>query len=400
MSVGAQRRGGLGGRGGFDGRGGLDRRGGLGARSLAAALGLARVLAVRVVVLVAGLNAGLATASGREPAAAVPIVQVPAVLAPGQVPGQGSTARASQIGGVVAPSLSEIPLPGLAARLSALVPAQPLDYFLLAEELGQEPQARDARALARHLYAVGFELARKGGDTRLASSCALGLTELTARSDQRRWLRAIAAIMSPAAQGGTLDGLAPAAGSGGGNASGVKGQGGVNAAQVLTIDNADEGEQQRVALELCTALGLARAGEGRRAAVFLGKPGVRELLRQYEGVLTEGGMADAEATVQGWIDRWPKCRTCDNRRVLRRGDSSRLCSECNGVPGPRLSAEALIVQYRAESLFLRGVHRSWAAQTLADRGEPLRDPEPSLLCERLGVDGSLTVWRNGAWSKP
>jgi hypothetical protein len=337
---------------------------------------------VRAGVVVLGLAAAIVAlaASSRAGGSNAPAVGAAATTAVTAANAGGARALAS---------IQGLPVADLVARLEALSPQRPRDYFLLAEELAQEPHEREARQLARTLYALSFELARASGDAALASSSALGLTELSQRSDQRRWLRAIASVAAPTpVRAGVLSAGGPA------DASALAAQ------QLARIERADEGAEQRVALDLVTAIGLARVGEGRRAAAFLARPGVRDLLRRYEGVLNEGGMADAEASVQGWIDRWPRCPTCDNRRILRRGDAGRLCNECEGLPGPRLPIETLIAHYRAESMLLRGVQRSFAAQTLADRGEPLRDPEPARLCERLGIDPSLTVFRAGSWVKP
>jgi hypothetical protein len=152
------------------------------------------------------------------------------------------------------------------------------------------------------------------------------------------------------------------------------------------------------ALNLATAMGLARAGEGKKAEGYLAREGVRELLATTQAAIS--GSASARDPVQKWIEDWPVCPTCKNRRIVTRGNESTLCPYCDGNPGPRLSDEQLLKQYRAESLLLRGVYRSWSAQILADDGEPLRDPNPADLAASFGVDARATVWRKGAWVAP
>lgn len=260
------------------------------------------------------------------------------------------------------------------ARLSSLAPDKPEDYVRLAEELAQETHLLEARDLARTLYVLGFELdrARPAGGA-LARRAALGLGELTRRADERAWLRAVAESV------------------GGAGASAGAGQ------QAETI--APPAGPDRAAVDLCTAMGLARAGEGRRARALLDKPGVRELLREYIEVLGGGGFSPGEGSVDEMLGRWP-CPTCRNRRVVQQGQNGKLCPTCSGTPGPDLSPEEKLAQLRAESLFLRGVHGSWAAQSLTDRGLALRDPRPEDLANRFRVDAGATVWREGAWQKP
>jgi hypothetical protein len=260
------------------------------------------------------------------------------------------------------------------ARLASLAPDKPEDYVRLAEEMAQEAHLREARDLARTLYVLGFELdrARPAGGV-LARRAALGLGELTRRTDERAWLRAVAESVGgagvPAGAGEQAETIAPPLG------------------------------PDRAAVDLCTAMGLARAGEGRRARALLDKPGVRELLAEYAEVLGGGGFSPGEGGVDDLLGRWP-CPTCRNRRVVQQGQNGKLCPTCDGTPGPDLSPEQKLAQLRAESLFLRGVHGSWAAQSLTDRGLALRDPRPEDLANRYRVDAGATVWRDGAWQKP
>lgn len=263
-------------------------------------------------------------------------------------------------------------VPGLAERLAALTPGEPLAYFLLAEELGAEAADKPSRDMARALYVLAFELyrARNGaGDGEMARSAALGLVSLTPLEAERRWLAAIGDQVAPATdKAAAASARLPAA------------------------------VPEATALNLATAMGLARSGEGKKAEGYLSRDGVRELLATTQAAIS--GAAAAREPVQKWIEDWPVCPTCKNRRIVTRGNEASLCPYCDGNPGPKLTDEQLLAQYRAESLLLRGVYRSWSAQILADDGEPLRDPNPADVAASFGVDARATVWRQGMWVAP
>src|SRR5205823_11779571 len=91
---------------------------------------------------------------------------------------------------------------------------------------------------------------------------------------------------------------------------------------------------------------------------------------------------------------------CQNERVVKRGNPPeyKLCPNCNGEPGPELSAREYLAQLRFESLILQGAQRSWAAQVTADGGAPLIDPEAGGLAAAFDVDPSLVLWRDGRWT--
>ncbi|MFT3684835.1 MAG: hypothetical protein QM783_07885 [Phycisphaerales bacterium] len=155
---------------------------------------------------------------------------------------------------------------------------------------------------------------------------------------------------------------------------------------------------EQTALNLATAMGLARAGEGRRAEQYLGREGVRELLAASQTIISGGPTSGA--SIQKWIEEWPYCPTCKNKRIVTRGNESTLCPYCDGNPGPKLNDAMLLSQFRAESFLLRGAYRSWSAQLLADDGEPLRDPNPSDVAVMFGVDSRATIWGDGGWVAP
>ncbi|HYD01419.1 MAG TPA: hypothetical protein VEB22_09355, partial [Phycisphaerales bacterium] len=231
---------------------------------------------------------------------------------------------------------------------------------------------KPSRDLARTLYVLAFELFRtrnQPGDGEMARSATLGLAALTPVESDRRWLAAVGDQVAPitdkaAAASARLPAAVPEA----------------------------------TSFNLATAMGLARAGEGRRAEQYLSREGVRELLASTEATIA-GGASQSPAVLK-WVTDWPACPTCKNKRVVTRGSESTLCPYCDGNPGPKLNDAQLLIQYRAESLLLRGAYRSWSAQVLADDGEPLRDPNADDIAPWFGVDTRATVWRNGAWSAP
>jgi len=274
----------------------------------------------------------------------------------------------------VAPTPTTLPatVARIEERLASLTPSEPREYFLLAEELGSESADRPSRDLARTLYVLSFELFRtrnQPGDGEWARSSAIGLASLSRVEGERRWLAAVGDQVAPVTDGAST----------------------ASARMPPPVPEA-------VALNLATAMGLARSGEGRRAEQYLSREGVRELLAATQSVVA--GAARANDPVSRWVEDWPVCPTCKNRRIVTRGSESKLCPYCDGNPGPKLNDAELLTQYRAESLVLRGAYRSWSAQLLADDGEPLRDPNPGDVAPSFGVDPRATLWRSGGWVSP
>jgi hypothetical protein len=128
---------------------------------------------------------------------------------------------------------------------------------------------------------------------------------------------------------------------------------------------------------------------------------VMEVLRRYERALGATGGSGALQRITRYAEQWP-CRECGNARGVTkpgpRGPEVKLCSTCEGSPGPRLSDEEFIAYLRFESALLNGIQRSWGAQVMVDSGAPLRDPDPAELAATFGVDVGKPYWRNGAWS--
>lgn len=273
--------------------------------------------------------------------------------------------------------LARIPVVGFTTRLQNLRPDKAENYLFLAEELASESHVRESRDLSRALYVLAFEIDRKqpSSNGRIARSACSGLAALTRNEAEQRRLLAIGQIVA-------------------GQASRVRGERPVLVKPM--IPPSDE-----TALNLVTAIGLARAGEGRRAEQYLGREGVRSLLESTEGLFGGFDRQGASANIERWINDWPACPTCKNKRIVSRsGAEPQLCKHCEGNPGPRLSDAELLMQVRGESLLLRGVHRSWSAQLVADGGEPLRDPLPEDLALQYGVDANATIWRDGRWIAP
>ncbi|MBL8991288.1 MAG: hypothetical protein JNJ48_06885 [Phycisphaerae bacterium] len=273
------------------------------------------------------------------------------------------------------PGVAAIPVPRLSERLARLSPDDPTAYFLLGEEVASESVDRSSRDLARTLLVLAMHLDRAAGGTgNLTPSVCLALASLTPREGERRWLVAVARASERRAgerAGRTRPpGLAPVS--------------------------------ELVAFDLATAFGLIRAGEGRRAEQLLAKPAVAELLSAYENVLDDEGIVGGAQRLRRWAEQWQSCPECRNRRIVTRGEGgkARLCPTCGGSPGPKLSEAELLVQLRMESALLRGIHRLWSAQYLADGGEPLRDPDAADLPATYGVDTTRTVWREGQWRQP
>lgn len=269
--------------------------------------------------------------------------------------------------------------PDLEQRLLALTPDQPARYFALAEELAAERREPAARDLARELFALSAladqRLAKPQG---LLRPACLALADLASAHADKRWLHAMALQADSAPPADTRDAAAPRP----------------QAAEV----------SDRLALELATALGLIRSGEGRRAERLLDRPGVNNLLLTYEDLLTESGLPGGADRLRNLAKQNPFCAECRNRRVVpetgnRQERRFKVCPRCQGVPGPRLSATELLGQLRLESALLKGIHRLWSAQLAADSDRPLIDPDPEELAARYRLDPEAYLWRDGRWVK-
>lgn len=259
---------------------------------------------------------------------------------------------------------------GIVARLAALDPARPAEYFLLGEDVADLYRTPAERELAQRLFVLAFELDRRqAGASRLAGSACLALADLAALERDRQWLIALARAVDPRFQ--------------------------------RTGPGQEEMGFSRVdAYRAATAIGLVRSGDGVAAQQLLKEPGVRQTIQRYERLLSDTGQTGGLRALTAEAERWP-CAECANARIVRKFGSNppehRLCTNCGGHPGPKLSVSQLVTQLRFESRLLRGIQRSWSAQIAADGGEPIRDPEPSELAAVMGVDPAAVYWRDGRW---
>lgn len=261
-----------------------------------------------------------------------------------------------------------------AERLALLDPSKPEAYFDLAEEVADAAKTVDDHALARRLYVLAFELDRVrtgGAPGPMGAAACVGLASIARREQDKRWLVALAVAVDP------------------------------RQSQPGWVRLERESADADAAYAAASALGLVRSGEGTQARVLLDDAKVASVLRRYERLLSEQGGTRYSSTVELEAAKWP-CRDCLNQRIVKRTPKAgdfKLCPLCNGNPGPRLSDADLLAQWRLESLLLSGIHRSWSAQVATDDGEPLRDPEPEELAPTLGVDASLTRFRDGEWTR-
>lgn len=264
--------------------------------------------------------------------------------------------------------------PTRSERLAALRPDNPLAYFELGEDVASAPVGIDDRDLARSLFVLAASLAadRKPDERTspdwLASSACTALVTLADNEPERRWLRALAGTLAPEESRTAVQ----------------------RAGEAASADSA--------AQDLAAALDSLRAGYGQRAAKLLERPGVDELLDRYEKLLSPDGRSGGAARLRALVARFGGCRECRNERVVRDRNGTRLCPTCGGRPGPKLDGDELVGQLRLESLLVNGIQRSWAAQTIADEGAPLRELDVLSLADAYRVDPAKPWWRDGRWS--
>lgn len=284
---------------------------------------------------------------------------------------QVALAAMGALGGAAQPEVQAppaLPIPMLESRLAALTPDDPMDYFLLAEEVAYESRDPSHDRLARQLFAVAYELDRTRGGTLRASIC-LALANFERVEESRLWLLATAGAIDP--RFASTDWSVP----------------------IVTSGTDD------TAFKLATALGLVRAGEGRRASELLDDPDVRALLQQFRSMIPGGAVA-----IETQARAWP-CPECKNARISTRMiqgvPETRLCNTCRGNPGPILSHAEFVSHLRFEARLLVGIQRSWSAQIVSDLGPPLLDPDPATLAatlrDRYGVQPDMPYYRGGQW---
>ncbi|UYV11729.1 MAG: hypothetical protein NCW75_10515 [Phycisphaera sp.] len=266
----------------------------------------------------------------------------------------------------------------LRERLADLDASDAMAYIELGEEVASETGSPEDRDLARHLYAVAYDLER---ETRarpevIAGAC-LGLASLEVSDEGSAWLYAVAGLVDPRA---------------------TRGEG----AGVTTLAIAPD-----VAVAAANALGLARSGEGRRAGRIYEDPAVHQVFDRYGRLLGGTGGLSGLNRFERALRDWPDLECGGSRVITRRGEDgieTHLCPSCRGNPGPPMSEQEFLNQLRFESRLLRGIHQSWGAQIAADGGAPLLDPDPDrvpeLLIARYGTDTAKRLWRGGVWFEP
>lgn len=269
-------------------------------------------------------------------------------------------------------------IPDLRRRLADLDATDAMAYIELAEEVASETGSPTDRDLARHLYAVAYDLERqtRARPEVIAGAC-LGLASLEVSDEGSAWLYAVAGLVDPRATRG--------AGAG-----------------VTTLAIAPD-----VAVAAANALGLARSGEGRRAGRIYEEPAVHQVFDRYGRLLGGSGGLSGLNRFERALRDWPDLECGGSRVITRRGDDgveTHLCPSCRGNPGPPMSEQEFLNQLRFESRLLRGIHQSWGAQIAADGGAPLLDPDPDrvpeLLAARYGADSAKRLWRDGVWIEP
>ncbi|GAB4383639.1 MAG: hypothetical protein Kow0022_04000 [Phycisphaerales bacterium] len=257
------------------------------------------------------------------------------------------------------------------ARLEALDPAHPQDYFLLGEELAAEPDTKGNIELAQHLYVLALALgAGDHAHQTTAAGAALALADITRSESDRQSLRAIARSLDP--RFGVRDWS--------------------RSAEVVISDD--------VAYDAAVTLGQIRAGWGRTVRAELRRPEIRALIDRYTTLITGVSNQNILPVLETQADSWP-CPECHNERIVTKRHTGkverRLCYTCGGNPGPALSREQLIGQLRFEAYVLRSAPRSWGSQVAADLGAPLRGAEVDEILLRFAVDPERPWYRDGQW---
>jgi hypothetical protein len=261
------------------------------------------------------------------------------------------------------------------ARLEALSPSNPAAYLELGEEIAShadqqtEPDAATSR-LVVELYTLSLELdRRRAGIAPTGASAALALASLAPRAEEKRWLAAIARTLDP--RQSTPPWMARP--------------------EIESVESE--------AFRAASAVGLIRSGDGIRARQLLAHPEVRSVIQRSNALIERLGFSGGASRLFRESELWP-CTQCADQRILKRPNAAgdaRLCTNCDGVPGPRLSDRELLALLQFESWLLDGRQRSWAAQASADGGAPLRDPDPASVASAFRVDARRPYWRNGAW---
>ena len=261
-------------------------------------------------------------------------------------------------------------------ELTALSPADPLSYFLLAEEIADVASDSQEISLARRLYVLSIELSANNPEIDseagfpVASSASVALADLENVEPRKRWLLALA---------GRLDD---------------------RYAETRWDVQDEEPEADTVAFLLSEAIGLVLSGDGSMARERFDDPRVVGLLNESRDVIDRPGTAASTTAIQREAQIWP-CPECGNSRIVadrnQGGSARRLCSTCRGNPGPVLDHETFVAYIAYQSLLLKGVHKSWSAELAVGQAGPLLDPEVSEIAPTMRFDPELVYYRDGRW---
>lgn len=259
-------------------------------------------------------------------------------------------------------------------RLEALTPDRPVAYFELAEEVLAGGVSTGSRDLAVELLVLAYELDRiDGGTAQTAASAAIALASMPGSYSTRQWLLATAERLDPRQR--------PPA--------------------WLRPPHIETEESN--GYQIAVALGLVRSGQGGLARQVLARPDVAGAVEAMDRTLRMMGLTGGTDGLKREAQRWP-CRECGNERIVRKvvggAPEYHICSNCGGMPGPRLTRGELASQLRIESLLLTGRQRAWAAQIATDGGAPLLDPDPASLADMYRIDVTKALFRDGDWVSP
>jgi predicted RNA-binding Zn-ribbon protein involved in translation (DUF1610 family) len=261
-------------------------------------------------------------------------------------------------------------------ELSALSPANPLSYYLLAEEISDVAIDKGEMNLARRLFVLSIELseispeADRNAGFPLASSASVALADIETIQPRKRWLLALA---------GRLDER--------------------YSAKRWDVQE-DEPETDEVALLLTEAIGLVLSGDGSLARERFDDPRVLGLLESTRDAIDRPGTDASTSAIQREAKIWP-CPECGNSRIVadrsQGGSARRLCSTCRGNPGPVIDHDTFEAYIAYQSLLLAGVHKSWSAELAVGLSGPLLDPDVSEIAPMMRIDPELVYYRNGTW---
>ena len=250
------------------------------------------------------------------------------------------------------------------AKAQAISPGDGAAFFLLGEDAADLALATDSielRSIAVQILVTAHEHARARGtsaDRATRVSALLALADvLPTRSDRDR-VRALAALIDPN-----------------------------TARSVQQVSSTGPQAQQSVDYLVALVLGSVRSGDGSRARQLLRRSDVRERLQSLDGMLTRAKISGGVARILEEAQRWP-CSLCGGTKLEKpsRGNAEpRLCTSCQGVPGPKLTAQETLAWLRVESQLLQLDHASWAAQRALDSGEPLSIVDDEDLPRWIGV---------------